>query len=188
MSTESTAHLFTALCASNMDRHYLLCDVDRGPVAPNRNPSHHQVPQFRSISSHCHLHDWQSVKSISGSHLSWGNRALLIGPASWILSVTGGGVGRLWGRGVDDGNKEEQITKTSCHTTTTTGCLWHDVRQFRFRLHLSWKFVDAGSEKSTRIATLSRKCWSLELCSWLLMSSQQGLDMLLGQTQYEVDD
>lgn len=25
---------------TNMDCHYLLCDVDRGPVAPNRNPPH----------------------------------------------------------------------------------------------------------------------------------------------------
>lgn len=41
-----------------------------------------QVSQFRSIPPHCHLHYWQSVKSISGSYLSQGNRALLIGPAA----------------------------------------------------------------------------------------------------------
>lgn len=75
-------HLFTALRDSNMDRCNSLCDMYGGPVAPSRNPPHHpratiQV-NFLSLSSS----QLASVKSISGSHLSQGNRALLIGPTA----------------------------------------------------------------------------------------------------------
>ncbi|KAM7365235.1 hypothetical protein PAMP_016180 [Pampus punctatissimus] len=47
-----------------------------------------------------------------------------------------------------------------------------------FSVRKTWHSFDANSEKFTLIVTPIRKRCSLELCLCLLMSSQQGLDML----------
>lgn len=119
-----------------------------------------QVPQFRSIFPQCHLHYWQSVKSISGSHLSWGNRALLIGPAAESCqSLTGRGqgvgVGVVGWWGVRMGRKE--ITETSCRSTTTIGSpRWRDVSRFWndfIFVGKAWNSFEDKSEKSMLIET-----------------------------------
>ncbi len=81
MSTEFKNHLFTALCDSNMDRHHPLCDVDGAPVAPSRNPPYHPSVTIQ-VNSPSLSSSLLAKCSISGSYLSQGNCALLIGPAA----------------------------------------------------------------------------------------------------------
>lgn len=119
-----------------------------------------QVPRFRSISPNCHLRNWQSVKSISGSHLSWGNRALLIGPAA--ESCQSFREERGWRRRSRPAAAlHNDDVRLSCCDFILVGKVWN-------HFDADWEFQ--------LIVAPSRK-WSLELqyvgSCWLVCSSNQ---------------